>query len=176
MELYLNSKISGKQTCTPLITEVAAIVQDDQGHETAIFETAPGTTGAGPSSEQAAAALQAFLDRYPKATLHAVHDDADQTLFLRMPWNLGTHIWGECVITAAIDVMERLDVDACRKSGRSVSALEAAARSFDMPSEGPLGTLAIARLGARLHAVVRERRATCDLEEDEATHMMEQGL
>lgn len=167
MELYLSSNVSGRRTCTPLIIEASAVVQDDQGHEIASFETVPGNL---------VAALLAFLDRYPKAELHAVHRDADRVLFLSSPWNLANRLWGESVITAARDVMERMDTDAGHTSGCPAATLKEAARVFGIQDEGPSGSLAAARLGARLHAVVKARRAACDLEEDEVIHMMEQGL
>jgi hypothetical protein len=167
MELYLSSNVSGRRTHIPLITEAAAVVQDDQGREIASFETVPGNP---------VAALLAFLDRYPRAELHAVHRDADRILFLSSPWNLADRLWGESVVTAARDVMERMDTGAGNKSGCPAATLKEAARVFGVQGEGPSGSLAAARLGARLHAVVRDRRAACDLEEDEVIHMMEQGL
>lgn len=176
MELYLSVKIPGGQTCVPLITEAAAVVLDDQGHEIAVFETAPGDTDVRTLSEQAAAALLGFIERYPKAILHAVQDETDRALFCRPPWNLGGLLWEECVITAAVDVMERLGAEACRKKGHPTPTLEEASRFFSVRTEEYPGVLAIARLGAQLHIQVRERRAACDLEEDEVTHMMEQGL
>lgn len=167
MELYLSSKSSGRQTCAPLLSEIAAVVQDDQGREIASFETGPG--GAGP-------ALLTFLDRYPKAELHAVHDDAERTMFLGDPWNVGNRLWGESVIPAAVDVIVRLDADALDRMGGPCATLDGAAGAFGIRNESLSGALAAARLGARLHAVVKERRAACDVEEDEVTHMMEQGL
>lgn len=97
-------------------------------------------------------------------------------MFLGAPWNVGNRLWGESVIPAAVDVIGRLDADALDRMGGPCATLEGAASAFGIRNEGLSGALAASRLGARLHAVVRDRRAACDVEDDEVTHMMEQGL
>jgi DNA polymerase III subunit epsilon len=193
---------TGRRTYNSKIVEVGAIVLDakfeelerwstlvDPGPEALALAqpkamevnklTAADLQGA-PTTADAAKRFQALLDRYPDATLHAFNNEFDSWFLAKDPWNVKAGRWGECIMLAAMDIMDPEDALPRRSDGSvKFPNLREAAEFFRVKSKPSHRTIDDCRTAADVFIEILRRRRSCPNEtalQQEARYMMGEGL
>jgi len=202
MWVEIDVETSGRKSPQARILEVAAIVLDEHYREIDHFECLanPGQEAMraadpeslringitsemvqkAPPSEVVARNFNLFLDRFWGATFHAFNNEFDQWFLEQPPWGIRSQRWGECVMNAAMKVMNRAGALGSRlDGGPKWPKLSEAATFFKVPSGDAHRALEDCRTLGRVHAEILRRRdyeTTRRMLSDEAVHVMDQGL
>lgn len=132
-----------------------------------------------PSPENAAKGLQELLGRHPGVTLHSYPNEFDCRFLSLAPWNQGHSKWGECIMAAAMEIMEEEDALLQRSDGSyKRPKLSEAATFFGVTSKGTHRALADSRVAADVFIEILRRRPSRSKDADcsqEAKHFMNEG-
>lgn len=193
---------TGKRTYNSRIVEVAAVVLDENFAEIERWSTLvnPGPQAMAlaqpkamevngltaddlkdaPGTESAAKAFRELLERHPEATIHAFNNEFDGWFLARDPWNVPWACWGECIMRAAMDIMEDAGVLDLRYNGQTkFPNLREAVAFFKCNSETSHRALGDARAAADVFIEIIKQRRSCpdDTEiEREPRYIMGEGL
>lgn len=190
---------TGKRSYNAHIVEAGAVVLDVESQEISSFHTLanPGEEALrvaspealavnrisleeirkAPPSEEAARNFEKFLSDFKDPTIQAFNNDFDLWFLARKPWLVPAKQWGECVMRAAMEIMN--DADALQRfpSGQAKwPKLEEAARFFRVPYQNGHRALDDARTAAEVWVHIVRRRAENELFQDEARMVIENGF
>lgn len=133
-----------------------------------------------PRSEEAAEGFQALLDRHRGATLHAFNNDFDSLFLRQAPWNIPVNRWGDCIMLAAMEIMEAEDALERRWNGScKYPKLMEAIAFFGLKSETSHRAIVDARAAADVFIEIQRRRRSRpdDTEhEQETRYFLREGL
>lgn len=116
-----------------------------------------------PPAQEAAWLFREFLERHPHARIHAYNNDFDIWFLARAPWKVSTKRWGECVMRAALEIMEAEDAVERFSNGKAMwPKLEKAARFFGVDYGVGHRAKDDARCASRIYAEILERREMAD--------------
>lgn len=198
-DIVTDVETTGKRTPNARIIEVAAVVLDstlkeiDEFHilanpgEEALRNAAPEALRkngisleeirSGMPIDQAALRLQAFLGKYPGARMHAFNNEFDMWFLEKDPWLVPAASWGECIMIASMEMMERANaLEMYSKTKVKWPNLEQAAKFFGIPRDGSHRATPDTRVAARIYAEIRRRRGNPAADENaisEADYMIE---
>jgi len=193
---------TGRRTYNSQIVEVAAVVLDERFAEVERWGTLvnPGPEALAlaqpkamevngltaealrdaPSTKDAAAAFQALMARHPGATVHAFNNEFDSWFLAREPWNLPLERWGECIMLAAMEVMEEANALGLRFNGKpKFPNLREAVAFFGLSSETTHRAIGDARAAADVMIEILRRRRSRPSDDDimrEPRYIMGEGL
>lgn len=200
--IILDIETTGRRTYNSRIVEVAAVVLDDSFAEIERWGSLvnPGSEAMAlaqpkamevnkltwddlkdaPNSEDAAAAFQGLLERHKDATLHAFNNEFDSWFLDRAPWNVSLKRWGECIMKAAMEIMDGEGVLELRYNGTSkYPNLREAIAFYGLKSETSHRAIGDARAAADVFIEILRRRRSCpnDAEsQQEARYIIGEGL
>lgn len=133
-----------------------------------------------PGTENAAAGFRALVERHPEATIHAFNNEFDSWFLAQPPWNIPLKRWGECIMLAAMEIMEEAGVLGLRYNGTpKFPNLREAIAYFRLKSETSHRAIGDARAAADVFIEILRQRRSCpdDTEtEREARYIMGEGL
>lgn len=193
---------TGRRTYNSMIVEVGAVVLDENfaeierwgslvnpGHQAMLLAQPKamqvnGLTEevlkAAPSTEIVAAGFQELLARHPDATIHAFNNEFDAWFLAREPWKVPLARWGECIMMAAMDIMEDAGVLEARYNGQpKFPNLREAIAFFKCNSETSHRATGDARAAADVYIEILKQRRSCpdDTEiEREPKYILGEGL
>jgi DNA polymerase III epsilon subunit-like protein len=193
---------TGRRTYNSRIVEVAAVVLDENFAEIERWGTLvnPGPESMAlaqpkamevngltaddikdaPSTETAAKGFLELLSRHPEATIHAFNNEFDSWFLARGPWNVPLKRWGECIMRAAMDIMEDAGVLELRYNGQTkFPNLREAIAFFKVKSEASHRATGDARAAADVFVEILKQRRSCpdDTEiEQESRYILGEGL
>lgn len=200
--IIVDIETTGRRTYNSRIVEVAAVVLDQNFAEierwSSLVNPGPeamalaqpkamevnGLTAEAlkdaPSTENVAAGIQELLARHPEATIHAFNNEFDSWFLAQPPWNVDWKRWGECIMLAAMEIMEDSGVLELRYNGKpKFPNLKEAIAFFDLKSETSHRAIGDARAAADVFVELLRQRRSCsdDTEiEREPRYIMGEGL
>lgn len=193
---------TGRRTYNSRIVEVGAVVLDENFAEIGRWGTLvnPGSEALAlaqpkamevngltaddlrdaPTSEDAAKGFQALIEKHPEATLHAFNNEFDSWFLGRAPWNVLLKRWGECIMLAAMEIMDDAGVLEPRYNGQpKFPNLREAIAFFKVKSEASHRAAGDARAAADVYIEILKQRRSCpdDTEvEQESRYILGEGL
>ena len=191
---------TGKRTPAARVIEVAAVVLDSTLKEIDLFHTLtnPGEEAlrfAAPEAlrkngitleeirsgipiAEAGPQLRTFLQKYPGASMHAFNNEFDQWFLERDPWNVPVKSWGECIMLASMELMERAGVLETVRGGKTKwPSLEQAAKFFAVPRDESHRAIPDTRVAAKIYGeILRRRESGEEAALDESKYVIEDGM
>jgi DNA polymerase III epsilon subunit-like protein len=133
-----------------------------------------------PSTADAAAGFQALVERHPEATIHAFNNEFDSWFLALPPWNVPLKRWGECIMLAAMEIMDNAGALGLRYNGSSkFPNLREAIAFFKLTSETSHRAIGDARAAADVFIEVLRQRRSCPYDaevEQETKYFLSEGL
>jgi DNA polymerase III epsilon subunit-like protein len=128
-----------------------------------------------PAIDKVARELESFLDRHWGTTIHSFNVEFDHWFLLRPPWNVASRRWGECIMLAAMETMNRAGaLERFTNAKPKWPKLSEAAAFFKVPASEEHRALGDALKAASVYAAILGKREE-ENAVDEARQVMEQG-
>lgn len=133
-----------------------------------------------PRLDEAAKGFQALVDRHRGATLHSFNNHFDSQFLRQDPWNIPINRWGDCIMLAAMEIMEAAGALEVRYNGScKYPKLTEAVAFFGLKSPTSHRAIVDARAAADVFIEIQRRHRSCENEteiEQEPRYFMREGL
>lgn len=183
--VFVDVETTGHKSYSSHVIEVGAVILDEEREEIARFSilSNPGEEALAsanpealevnkislemirkaPPIEKAAQAFRKFLEAYGYFRKHAYNNEFDLWFLAREPWNIASKAWGECVMLAAMELMDAENAVERFPDGKAKwPKLERAAAFFGVPYGVGHRAEDDARCASRIYAEIIQRRVDCD--------------
>ncbi len=129
-----------------------------------------------PGPAEAAAGFRKVLERHPEATIHSFNNEFDSWFLAREPYNVPLARWGECIMLAAMKIMEKANALGLRYNGKpKFPNLKEALAFFNLKAEATHRAVDDARAAADVYVEILRRRPRPDVGAFQREHLSIMG-